>query len=181
MKNVLVLVGSPRKNGNTEALADAFIASVQETGHFVEKVTLAGLRIHGCIGCGACRKTTPGRCVQNDDMQAIYPKLYHADVLVLASPVYYFGITSQLKAALDRFYVSLSGGVSFPIKESAFLAVCGYHKESAADPLLSMYASLVDYYSWKDLGSVIAAGIYDKGEIMGHNALLGASALGKTV
>lgn len=102
-KKVLVLVGSPRKHGNTDRLADEFIRGAQESGHETEKVLLRDRKINGCLGCGACQRNG-GQCVQKDDMQELYDKWLDADVVVLASPVYFYTWSSQMKAVLDRTF-----------------------------------------------------------------------------
>lgn len=102
-KRVLVLVGSPRKHGNTDRLADEFIRGAQEAGHQVEKIYLKDRKINGCLGCGACQRNG-GSCVQKDDMQEIYEKWMVSDIVVLASPVYFYSWSSQMKAVLDRTF-----------------------------------------------------------------------------
>lgn len=102
-KNVLVLMGSPRKHGNTDRLADEFIRSAQEASHRVEKIYLKDRKINGCLGCGACQRNG-GSCVQKDDMDDIYEKWLASDVVVLASPVYFYTWSSQMKAVLDRTF-----------------------------------------------------------------------------
>ena len=101
-KKILILAGSPRKHGNSDHLADAFINGAEKAGHDVEKVYIKDLKISGCLGCMACQKNG-GKCVQKDDMSSIYEKVMAADVLVLAFPVYFYSWNSQLKAVLDRF------------------------------------------------------------------------------
>lgn len=102
-KQVLVLVGSPRKKGNTDWLADEFIRGAQEAGHGVEKIYLKDQKINGCLGCGACQRNG-GSCVQKDDMGDIYEKWLAADVVVLASPVYFYTWSAQMKTVLDRTF-----------------------------------------------------------------------------
>ena len=102
-KKVLVLVGSPRKGGNTDRLADEFIRGAREAGCQVEKIELRDRQINGCLGCGACQRNG-GSCVQKDDMGELYEKWLAADGVVLASPVYFYTWTSQMKAVLDRTF-----------------------------------------------------------------------------
>jgi multimeric flavodoxin WrbA len=97
---VLVILGSPRKGGNTEILASQVIAGMKDAGADVELIRLADYRISPCIACGGCEKT--GRCVVQDDMQDLYPRIDSADRLVLVSPIYFYGVTAQLKAFIDR-------------------------------------------------------------------------------
>lgn len=97
---VLALTGSPRKGGNTETLVAAIMAGAAQAGAECETVRLSDLKISPCIGCGGCTKT--GRCVIFDDMQGLYDKLAAADVICLASPIYFYGLTAQTKAFIDR-------------------------------------------------------------------------------
>ena len=100
-KNVLILSGSPRKNGNSDILCDEFAKGATEAGHNVEKIHVSEKNIHPCIACYHCSKNS-GACVFKDDMAEILQKMIYADVLVLASPVYFYSIDAQLKAVIDR-------------------------------------------------------------------------------
>jgi multimeric flavodoxin WrbA len=96
----LVILGSPRKGGNTEILAEQVAAGLKEGGAEVEIIRLTDYAVSPCIACGGCEKT--GRCVVQDDMQKIYPRIDGADRLVLVSPIYFYGVTAQLKGLIDR-------------------------------------------------------------------------------
>jgi len=111
---ILVLLGSPRKNGNSAVLASRIARGAQSEGAEVETIYLNGLRIHPCQSCYACRKTGHQGCALDDDMQSIYPKLIQADVWVIASPVYWFCMSAQTKLFLDRCFALL------PYKPSVF-------------------------------------------------------------
>lgn len=99
-KRVLILSTSPRKGGNSDALADAFLAGALEAGHLAEKIRLSGKDIRFCRGCLACQKTT--QCVIRDDMGAILDKMRQADVVAFATPVYFYEMCGQMKTLLDR-------------------------------------------------------------------------------
>lgn len=99
-KKVLVLSGSPRKNGNSDLLCNEFLKGAAESGHEVEKIRVAEKKIGYCRGCYACKDT--GICAIRDDMAEVLQKMIDADVLVLASPVYFYSIDAQLKAVIDR-------------------------------------------------------------------------------
>ena len=100
MKNVLIISSTPRKNGNSERLCQEFRKGAQEAGHQVELVCLRDLEIGYCRGCFACAEL--GRCVIDDDMQELAQKVRQADVLVLATPVYFYSMSGQLKVFIDR-------------------------------------------------------------------------------
>jgi multimeric flavodoxin WrbA len=101
-RQVLGIVGSPRRGGNTETLVDEVLRGAADTGALVEKVILTDLNIAPCQACGGCGET--GECVQQDDMQALLDKMARSQVWVLGTPVYWWGPTAQFKAFLDRWY-----------------------------------------------------------------------------
>ena len=120
MKNVLILEGSPRVNGNSSILSSEFACGAEEAGCRVERVHVARKKVAGCLGCNACYRNG-GACVQKDDMQEIREKMLAADVIVLASPIYFYSMTAQMKAVIDRtyaFYQELAG------KTFYFLITC---------------------------------------------------------
>ena len=117
--NILILSGSPRKGGNTELLVDAFAKGAMEH-HQVEIVSVRDYKVNPCMGCNACFKTN-GICAQKDDMSVIYEKMSQADMLVIASPVYFYGISAQLKAMIDRCHNPIRD--TFHIKQMALLLV----------------------------------------------------------
>ena len=124
-KNILVLTGSPRKNGNTDRLAQAFIDGAIEAGHQVQRFDAGRKRINGCTACDACWSKGTA-CVFTDGFTELEPMLEAADVLVIASPLYWSTFPAQLKAAIDKLYAYVSPACQHPlkIKESALLA-CG--------------------------------------------------------
>ena len=101
--NVLLINGSPHKNGTTALLADQFIQGAEEAGHTIWRLDAAFADIHPCLGCDKCR-SGQHECVWQDDMRALYPKLLEADMLVFVTPVYYHGASAQIKVAIDRFH-----------------------------------------------------------------------------
>lgn len=104
---ILVLNGSPRKHGNTMKMIEAFQEGAMSGGHQVNVVNVAYQKISGCLACEYCHQKENGVCVQKDDMQNIYTLLEDTEMLVIASPIYYHGITGQLKCAIDRLYAVL--------------------------------------------------------------------------
>ena len=104
---ILVLNGSPRPGGNTARMTEAFREAAQQAGHEVTEVKVCRKKIGGCLACEYCHNIESGNCVQEDDMQEIYALLQEMNMLVLASPIYYHGISGQLKCVIDRFYALL--------------------------------------------------------------------------
>lgn len=102
--NILVLNGSPRANGNTAAMVNAFVEGAKENGHHITVVPICQKKIAGCLACEYCHTKGNGKCIQRDDMQEIYPVLEETDMIVLASPVYYHSFTGQLQCAVNRIY-----------------------------------------------------------------------------
>ena len=100
MKNILIISASPRKAGNSDLLCDQFLKGAQEAGHQVEKINLNSQKINFCFGCGVCNNTHV--CVQKDDMKPLLDKMVAADVIVLATPVYFYSMDGQLKTLIDR-------------------------------------------------------------------------------
>ena len=101
---IAVLNGSPRPKGNTAALIDAFREGAESRGHEVTVLPVGTMKIAGCKGCEYCHTKGGGTCVQKDDMAQVYPALAEAELLVLASPVYYFGLTGQMESVISPFY-----------------------------------------------------------------------------
>lgn len=102
--NILVLNGSPRPNGNTSTMVNAFVEGATESGHNISVVPVCQKKIAGCMACEYCHKVGGGRCIQQDDMQEVYPLLEQAEMIVLASPIYYHSFTGQLQCAINRIY-----------------------------------------------------------------------------
>jgi len=177
-QNIVVLSGSPRKEGNTEMLAAAFVDGAKSANKNVVAFRTADMQISGCKACEHCF-TEKGVCVQKDDMLPILEALKTADALVLASPVYYFDMTAQLKLAIDRTFALLN--IQTPIRKTAFLLTCGDQTEEAAEGAVVTYKSICAYSKWEDAGVIIATGLHKPGEIAGRAELEKAKALGREI
>lgn len=126
----LVILGSPRKGGNTDILAEEVVAGMNEGGAEVEIIRLADYKISPCLACGGCEKT--GQCVLQDDMQVLYPKIDSADRLVLVSPIYFYGVTAQLKAFIDRCQAQWSRKYLLRQRRQGRVPRIGYFVSAAA-------------------------------------------------
>jgi len=177
-ESIVVLSGSPRKGGNTDRLAAAFIAGAESAGKSVALYRVADMDISGCKGCNHCR-SAKGECIQNDDMPPILEALKKADALVLASPIYFFSVTAQLKLAIDRTYALNSVGT--PIKKAALLVTCGDNSAKATEGAVTTYNAIRSYYKWEDAGIIIAAGLHKPGEIDDRVESERARALGREI
>lgn len=177
MSHVLILVGSVRPNGNTQALAQACADGARAAGHQVEVISVADYHVHPCTGCEGCSRHPGNQCVQQDDMQKIYPKLLWADVVVAASPVYFYGVSAQLKAVIDRCHTPLRN--QFHIQKLALLLVGGATLPTLFDAILCQYQMILDYFRLSDGGRVLVSGVRAPGEIQGHPGLQAAYELGE--
>ncbi len=179
-KKILMIVGSPRKKGNTQRLAEAFQQGAQEAGAQVQLVNLAETPVKGCLDCGGCNKT--GRCVQRDGMEAIYEGIQDCDLLVLGTPIFFFTVSAQLKAALDRLHsYAIAIQYKFPKKECVLLAVSGDPEVEHMQQVVTYYRTLTGRLGWTDRGMILATGAKARGAIEGNIALEQAVELGRKV
>lgn len=179
-KKIIVLNGSPRKNGNTSALVKAFREGAESAGHSVTEFWLGGMKINGCRGCCAGGKNPESPCVQKDDMEQIYPAYKEADVVVLASPLYYWTISGQLKCAFDRLFAvaECDPGYTNPRKESALLMAA---EGNGFEETVYWYDRLMGHIGWKDCGKVLCGGVMAVGDIEGKPELEEARKLGASI
>lgn len=183
MKNVLVITGSPRQLGNTAVLADAFIQGVKAAGHKTEVFDAPFHPVEPCKACGRCW-TNDSPCVFKDGLETLAPKLEQADVLVLCTPLYWFTMSAQLKAAVDKLYAYMSPNAKrkLKIKEAVLLACAeGTEQDGDYDGLKAAYKSICGYLGWRDRGMVLAGSCGDKGSVINTPYLKQALALGKTL
>ena len=179
-KKIIVLNGSPRKNGNTSALVKAFRDGAESAGHSVTEFWLGGMKINGCRGCCAGGKNPESPCVQKDDMEQIYPAYKEADVVVLASPLYYWTISGQLKCAFDRLFAVAECDPNYtnPRKESALLMAA---EGNGFEETVYWYDRLMGHIGWKDCGKVLCGGVMAVGDIEGKPELEEARRLGASI
>lgn len=168
MSKVLILNGSPRPKGNTHALIQEFIRGAKEAGNEVIEFDLQGMDIHGCLGCCHGGKDLSSPCVQKDDMQKIYPVYEECDILVLPSPMYYWGISGQLKCAFDRLFAVAECQKNYanPIKDAVLLMASEGADEDNFKPVRDYYQSLCRHLGWTDRGIVYAGGNLEAGAVL---------------
>lgn len=177
MKKILILSGSPRKGGNSDTLCNEFMRGATEAGHQVEKIRLADKKINYCTGCGVCNTTH--HCVQQDDMAEILDKLIKADVIVLATPVYFYAMNAQMKTLIDRCvprYTDISG------KDFYFII-------SAADTDKSIMEKVIESFRGftrdclpdaREKGIIYGLGAWMSGDILSSPAMKQAYDAGKS-
>ena len=178
MSKIVVLSGSPRKNGNTEILVEAF-AEGARLNNEVEIVSVRDYKVNPCIGCNVCRNNDEKKCFQKDDMKSIFQKLSDTDILVIASPVYFYGVSAQLKAIIDRFHSPERNQIG--IKGMVLLLVGADTIPALFDSIKSQYELTLDYFNLKDYGIVTVDGVEEKGAIKDNTKLKEAYALGESL
>lgn len=155
-KNVLVLMSAGTRHGNTDKLTDAYIKGLVEKDHTVTKVYLGSMRLDGCRGCGACQRNGH-RCVVQDGMQQIYPLFAACDTLVMASPLYFWTITSRLKAFIERLY-AISTEDTYPAKSTVLLMTAGDNGENTFSQALGYFHIISGVLGDKEVGTYLAGG-----------------------
>lgn len=154
---ILVLNGSPRPNGNTAKMVAAFREGAESVGSDVTVVEVCKKEIHGCIACEYCHTQGNGKCVQKDDMIEIYDVLKDVDMLVLASPIYYHGISGQLKCVIDRFYSAAYPTGPKKLKKAAMFLNSGASRQYEGAKY-SYENNFLGYLRLKNMGFVTCAG-----------------------
>jgi len=181
-KNILVLTGSPRRNGNSDKLAEAFMAGAFSKGHEVKRFDAARKKIGGCIACKACwKKDRP--CSFQDDFNELAPMLEAADVLVFATPIYWFNFPAQLKAVIDKMNAYLGKDCKRPLKiRESFLLTCGADEgEEIFEGITVTYRQIVKYMGWEDRGILAVPGVSVKGDIDRTDAIAEAEGYGGSI
>ena len=159
---IVVLTGSPRMNGNSNYMAERFIAGAEEAGHSVYRFDCARHKIAPCLACNSCGMNGP--CVQKDDFELLRPHLIEADMVVFATPMYYFGFSAQLKTVIDRCY-AINSIINGAPKKTALLMAYADNNKVKEDTLLAHYRSLATYMGWQNVGAVVAPGVWTAGAI----------------
>ena len=178
LMNILILSGSPRKGGNTDLLVDAF-AKGASPRHYVEVVSVHDYKVNPCIGCNSCFTREDYKCCQKDDMQIVYEKMANAEMLVIASPVYFYGLSAQLKAVIDRFHNPIRD--TFHIHKMALLLVGAASLPELFDSILAQYELCLKFFKLEDMGRVLVRGAKEKGDVKNGDALKLAQELGQRI
>lgn len=177
-KKVLILSGSPRKGGNSDLLCREFARGAQESGCDVEILRVAAKKIAPCSACYYCR-THSGECVHKNDMADVLQKMIDADVLVLASPVYFYSINAQLKAVIDR---TVARWLEVKNKDFYYIITMADEDESSADTTLACLRGYADCVQGaQEKGVIIGNGVYEPGKVTDTPAMQQAYQMGKNV
>ncbi len=174
---ILVITGSPRRNGNSNTLADKFIEGAQEAGHTVVRFDSAFKNVHPCIACNKCGMN--GECIFKDDFEFVRNNIIDSDAVVFVTPMYYFGISAQLKAVIDRFY-AINGQIHKP-KKAVLIMTYADTAAKEAQPIINHYDTLLNYLGWSNAGKIIASGVWTEGSVNNTPYLQQAYELGKNI
>ena len=153
--NILILEGSPNRHGSSNLLADEFIRGAREAGHTVSVIDAAHAGLHPCTGCVRCGYEGP--CVQKDDMEQFRRQILDADMLVFVTPLYYYGMSAQLKILVDRF-CAINSSITRKHMKSALLCAAWNADSWTFEALEAHYRTLVRYLQLEDVGMVLGRG-----------------------
>lgn len=178
MKNVLILSSSPRRGGNSDILCDEFLHGANDAGHSAEKIFLKDKTIHYCTGCSTC--SLYGKpCPQKDDMPELLDKMLAADVIVMATPVYFYTMSAQMKTLIDRccgLYTQMTG------KEFYFIVTAAENEQTKMERTIDTFQGFLDCLNDATIkGVVYGLGVWQVGEIKGKDACAEAYAMGNSI
>ena len=164
--NITVVLGSPRRDGNSERLAAALARGASEAGCKTRNMRMHGLRIAGCIDCRRCW-SNGSHCFLNDDMKEVYEALDGADVIVFASPLYFYSWTSQIKQAWDRLlpYFHKNSRIDISGRRAVLLSTAGDDDERCFDGLRKTFELACSYCGWEIAGELCVHGVHEAGAI----------------
>ena len=163
-KKIVVITGSPRKNGNSFAMTDAFIQAAEAKWHTVTRFDAADRNLTGCRACETCFKTGKA-CSFDDDFNTIAPAILEADVVVFTMPVYWYSITAQIKGVIDRIYSLVVGGKDVAGKECALIACCEEEDKTVLDGVRIPIQRSAALLQWKMAGEVLVTGVLNPGDV----------------
>lgn len=176
-KKVVIISSTPRKNGNSQILCEAFEKGAKEVGNQVDLICLRENRINYCVACYGCSNT--GRCVQNDGMNEILDKIMEADVIVLATPIYMYDVCGQLKTFIDRILPKYE---EIKNKDMYYIATCAENDKSAIESSVVTIQGLLDCVEDVTLKKVIyGIGLHGQGEALESKFYSEAYELGKSI
>ena len=163
-KKIVVITGSPRKNGNSFAMTDAFIKTAEAKGHAITRFDAALKKVGGCRACETCFSTGKA-CTFDDDFNTIAPAILEADVIVFTMPVYWYSIPAQIKGVIDRIFSMVVGGKDIAGKECALITCCEEDDMSVMDGVRIPIERMAALNKWKMAGEVLIPGVLNIGDI----------------
>ncbi|MDR2398512.1 MAG: flavodoxin family protein [Spirochaetaceae bacterium] len=180
MKRIVLITGSARKNGNSDLLAQAFIAGAQGVGHQVFRFDAAHKKLFPCIACDTCF-TKGAACSRTDDFNELAPRIEEADTIVLCTPLYWFTFPGQIKMVIDKLYAFQSGKRSLNIQEAALLVCAETDDPKDFEGILTTFALLLRYKEWKNAGILTVPKVNKIGDIELSGGLEKAQELGRHI
>lgn len=175
-KKIVVITGSPRKNGNSFAMTESFIKAAEEKGHTVTRFDAAMKKVGGCHACETCFKTGKA-CSFDDDFNTIAPAILEADAVVFTMPVYWYSIPAQIKSVIDKLFSFCVAGKDIAGKECALITCCEEHDMSVMDGVRIPIERSAALLNWKMVGEVLIPGVLNAGAIDGTDGCAQAAAL----
>ena len=175
-KKIVVITGSPRKDGNSFAMTDAFIKAAEAKGHTVTRFDAAMKNVGGCRACETCFKTGKA-CSFDDDFNTIAPAILEADAVVFTTPVYWYSIPAQIKAVIDKLFSLVVGGKDYAGKECAVIACCEEEDMSVLDGVRIPMERTAALLKWNMVGEVLIPGVLNVGDIEKTDGCAQAAAL----
>lgn len=175
-KKIVVITGSPRKNGNSFAMTESFIKAAEEKGHTVTRFDAAMKKVGGCHACETCFKTGKA-CSFDDDFNTIAPAILEADAVVFTMPVYWYSIPAQIKGVIDKLFSFCVAGKDIAGKECALITCCEEHDMSVMDGVRIPIERSAALLNWKMVGEVLIPGVLNAGAIDGTDGCAQAAAL----
>lgn len=163
-KKIVVITGSPRKNGNSFAMTDAFIKAAEEKGHTVTRFDAAMKKLNGCRACETCYSTGKA-CSFDDEFNTLAPSILEADAVVFTMPVYWYSIPAQIKCVIDRIFSLVVGGKDIAGKECALITCCEEEDMSVMDGVRIPIERTAALNKWKMVGEVLIPGVLKEGDI----------------
>lgn len=175
-KKIVVITGSPRKNGNSLAMTDSFIQAAEGKGHTVTRFDAAMKNVGGCHACETCFKTGKA-CSFDDDFNTIAPAILEADAVVFTMPVYWYSIPAQVKGVIDKLFSFVVGGKDIAGKECAMIVCCEEEDMSVMDGVRIPLERSAALMKWKMVGEVLIPGVLNAGDIKKTDGCRQAAAL----
>lgn len=179
-KKIVVITGSPRKEGNSFAMTDAFIQAAEAKGHTVSRFDAAMKKVGGCHACETCFKTGKA-CSFDDDFNDIAPAILEADAVVFSMPVYWYSIPAQIKGVIDRLFSFVVGGKEIAGKECALITCCEEDDLSVMDGVRIPLERSAALMKWKMVGEVLIPGVLNVGDINKTDGCVQAAALAEKI
>lgn len=175
-KQIVVITGSPRKNGNSFAMADAFIQAAQAKGHSITRFDAAMKKLGGCRDCKNCFRAGKA-CIYDDDFNDIAPAILKADTIVFCAPVYWYSIPAQIKCVIDKLFAFVIGEKDIAGKECALITCCEEDDVSVMDGVRIPVERTASLLKWNMVGEVLIPGVFEEGAISQTDGCSQAAAL----